>query len=209
MRIFRKILWWLVGGVVLCLALLFGCDFAVSNYSKEKTTSDIDQVKPVEYGLLLGTTPHTRYTRLKNYFFVYRINAAEDLYKSGKVKKILISGDQNSLDGINEVECMRDSLVAHGVNVADIVLDGEGYSTIESVENAIEKYHINTFIVISQRFQNERAIYLADHLGIEAHDITGFNAADPTSKQAAKTYAREYLARVKVFKDLITHRKSN
>ena len=55
-----------------------------------------------------------------------------------------------------------------------------------------------------QRFHNERAIYLTEHLGYEVHDIQGYNAADPTSKMALMTYVREYFARVKVFVDILT-----
>ena len=67
-----------------------------------------------KYGLLLGTTPQTRIGRKTNQFFRYRIDAAVTLYDAGKICKILISGDENSLDGMNEVECMRDSLIARG-----------------------------------------------------------------------------------------------
>lgn len=70
-------------------------------------------------GLLLGTTPQARIGRITNQFFIYRIDAAEQLYKAGKIDQILISGDENSLDGVNETECMRDSLVARGVPASD------------------------------------------------------------------------------------------
>ena len=121
-----------------------------------------------------------------------------------KIKRILISGDENSLDGVNEVECMKDSLIAHGVDANDIILDGKGFRTLDAVVRAVKVYNIHSFIVISQRFHNERAIYLTEHLGYEVHDIQGYNAADPTSKMALMTYVREYFARVKVFVDILT-----
>ena len=43
------------------------------------------------------------------------------MYKEGRIERILISGEENSLDGINDPECKRDSLVAHGVPVSDII----------------------------------------------------------------------------------------
>ena len=99
---------------------------------------------------------------------------------------------------------MKDSLIAHGVDVNDIILDGKGFRTLDAVVRAVKVYNVHSFVVISQRFHNERAIYLAEHLGHEVHDIQGYNAADPTSKTALITYVREYFARVKVFVDIFT-----
>jgi len=93
-------------------------------------------------------------------------------------------------------------LVARGVDAERIMLDGKGFRTLESVERAVEVYNAHSFVVISQRFHNERAIYLAEHLGLDVHGITGYNAADATSNMAILTYIREYPARIKVFGDI-------
>ena len=164
----------------------------------------VNEVEATDVGLLLGTTPQTRIGRRQNQFFMFRIDAAEQLYKAGKVQRILISGDANSLDGVNEVECMRDSLVARGVPMDVIMLDGSGFRTLDSVVRAVEVFGVHSFVVISQRFHNERALYLADHLGLDVQDVCGFNAADSTSNMAILTYIREYLARVKMFMDILT-----
>lgn len=194
-----------IGVVILtCLTSLFVCNRMIVNNAKGKTFYEIDSITPSNYGLLLGTTPQTRIGRRTNNFFKYRISATEQLYKAGKIKRILISGDENSLDGVNEVECMKDSLIAHGVDANDIILDGKGFRTLDAVDRAVKVYNIHSFVVISQRFHNERAIYLTEHLGLEVHDIQGYNAADPTSKMALMTYVREYFARVKVFVDILT-----
>ena len=115
--------------------------------------------------------------------------------------------DENSLDGVNEVVCMKDSLVARGVDAKDIVLDGKGFRTLDTVVRAVKVYDIHSFVVISQRFHNERAIYLTEHLGLDVHDIYGYNAADATSSLSILTYIREYFARVKVFLDLLTDKE--
>ena len=164
----------------------------------------VNEVEATDVGLLLGTTPQTRIGRRQNQFFMFRIDAAEQLYKAGKVQRILISGDADSLDGVNEVECMRDSLVARGVPMDVIMLDGSGFRTMDSVVRAVEVFGVHSFVVISQRFHNERALYLADHLGLDVQDVCGFNAADATSNMAILTYIREYLARVKMFMDILT-----
>ena len=193
--------------IVVCLALMLICNQIVVNNARGKAFSDIDSIKYNKVGLLLGTTPQARIGRITNYFFIYRIDAAEELYKAGKIEKILISGDENSLDGINEPECMRDSLVARGVPASDIILDGKGYRTICSVVNANKVYGLKSFTIISQKFHNERALYQAEHLGLDVENLQAYNAKMPQSRRAYITTIREYFARVKMFWDLVTSDK--
>ena len=188
-----------------CLALMLICNQIVVNNAKGKAYSDIDSIGHNKVGLLLGTTPQARIGRITNYFFIYRIDAAEELYRAGKIEKILISGDENSLDGINEPECMRDSLVARGVPASNIILDGKGYRTINSVINANKVFGLKSFTIISQEFHNERALYQAEHLGLDLENIQAYNAEMPKSRRAYLTSIREYFARVKMFWDLLTY----
>lgn len=189
---------------ILCITSMLICNQIVVNNAEGKVFSDIDSIKYNKVGLLLGTTPQARITKVKNYFFIYRIDAAEELYKAGKIEKILISGDENSLDGINEPECMRDSLVARGVPERAIILDGKGYRTINSVINANKLYGLKSFTIISQEFHNERALYQAEHLGLDVENLQGCNAKMPKSRRAFLTTIREYFARVKMFIDLMS-----
>ena len=190
-----------------CVALLFICNLLVVNNARGKAFSEIDSIKYNKVGLLLGTTPQARLTKVTNYFFIYRIDAAEQLYKAGKIDLILISGDENSLDGVNEPECMRDSLVARGVPKSAIILDGKGYRTICSVVNANKVYGLKSFTIISQEFHNERALYQVEHLGLNIENIQAYNAKMPKSRRAYLTSIREYFARVKLFWDLLTYKE--
>lgn len=203
-KLVKRILALICIASLLCIALLLLCNQLVVSNAKGRLYDSVNEVENTEVGLLLGTTPQTRIGRRPNQFFKFRIDAAEQLYKAGKIEKILVSGDANSLDGVNEVECMRDSLVARGVPVNVIMLDGSGFRTLDSVVRAVEVFGVHSFVVISQRFHNERAIYLAEHLGLDIQRISGFNAADATSNMAILTYIREYLARVKMFMDIFT-----
>ena len=204
-KVAKKILWTTCVMSFVCIFLMIICNQIVVNNTQGKVFSDIDSIKYNKVGLLLGTTPQARIGRIKNYFFIYRIDAAEELYKAGKIEKILISGDENSLDGINEPECMRDSLVARGVPASDIILDGKGYRTICSVVNANKVYGLKSFTIISQKFHNERALYQAEHLGLDVENLQAYNAKMPTSRLAYLTTIREYFARVKMFMDLINY----
>ena len=204
MKYLKYLMLTIIIGITLCLALMLGCDFLVTQHAKGKIYDDVETIPYREVGLLLGTTPQTRIGGYINRFFVFRINAAEKLFKAGKVSKILISGDEDSLDGVNEVVSMRDSLIVRGVPAEAILLDGKGFRTIVSVERANKVFGLNTFTIITQQFHNERAIYQADHLGLGLEDIIAYNAESPRSAMALLIYAREYLARVKMFWDLVT-----
>lgn len=201
-KVIKKSAWAICIFVVACITLMLVCNQIVVNNAKRKVFSDIDSIKYNKVGLLLGTTPRARLTGVTNYFFIYRMDAAEQLYKAGKIEKILISGDEDSLDGINEPECMRDSLLARGVPESAIILDGKGYRTICSVVNANKVYGLKSFTIISQEFHNERAIYQAEHLGLDIENIQAYNAEMPKSRRAFLTTIREYFARVKMFMDL-------
>ena len=202
-KVAKKLLWITCIISFVCIVLMLICNQIVVNNAKGKAFSDIDSIKYNKVGLLLGTTPQARIGRITNYFFIYRIDAAEELYKAGKIEQILISGDENSLDGINEPECMRDSLVARGIPASDIILDGKGYRTINSVINANKVYGLKSFTIISQKFHNERALYQAEHFGLDMENIQGYNAKMHKSRRAFLTTIREYFARVKMFIDLM------
>ena len=200
---------WIVSFITFsCLALMLICNQIVVNNAEGKAFSDIDSIKYNKVGLLLGTTPQARITKVKNYFFIYRLDAAEQLYRAGKIEKILISGDEYSLDGVNEPECMRDSLVARGIPERAIILDGKGYRTINSIVNANKVFGLKSFTIISQEFHNERALYQAEHLGLDVENLQAYNAKMPKSRRAYITTIREYFARVKMFWDLFISKES-
>ncbi len=97
---------------------------------------------------------------------------------------------------------MKNDLIAKGVPEDRIFEDFAGFRTLDSVVRAKEIFGQDDITIISQKWHNERAIYLA-----EANDINaiGFNAKGVkiTYRFGLKTRIREYFARVKVFIDLI------
>ena len=206
-RVVKIGLWSACIMAVICIALLLICNQVVASNAKGKAFSELNSIEPTRWGLLLGTTPHTRIGHRQNMFFKYRIDAAEQLYKAGKVSYILISGDENSLDGVNEVVCMKDSLVARGVPTDIIYLDGKGFRTLDSVVRACKKYGIKSFVIISQQFHNERALYLAENLNLDIENIQAYNAESPDTGWSFLTYAREYLARIKMFWDILNDKQ--
>jgi SanA protein len=198
----KKITLILFIGLLFIVSTIMLCHYSVVWNANGKIYTKIEDIPASDIGLLLGTPPQTRYGGMSNSFFNYRIDAAEALYKAGKIGYLLISGDDNSLNGLNEVQCMKDSLIIRGIPASVIFLDGKGLRTFDSVVRTNTLFGVKSFTVISQKFHNERAIYLAEHLNLDIEKVQAFNAKSPTSKLSLLTYLREYLARVKMFIDI-------
>ena len=158
MKKYKILSYTVIGAVITILLLLATCNYIICSNAKDRLYKDVDSIPQSEVGLLLGTTPQTRIRHKPNQFFKYRIDATESLYKAGKIKLILISGDGNSLDGINEVECMKDSLVSRGIPKNAFILDEKGFRTLDAVVRATKVYDVHSYVVISQKFHCERAI---------------------------------------------------
>lgn len=193
----------LLSAFALVAAVAYGCSAIVSSSAEDRVYDNVQDVPKTDIALLLGTSPTSRITGKTNYFYVYRLDAAAELYKAGKVKRILVSGDESSHNGVDETQEMRQGLIDRGLPDQAILCDGKGYRTEASIRNAHENFGLRSFTIISQRFHNERAIYLADHMGLQFDRVQAYNAAQPDHLLSYITYAREYLARVKLFLDLI------
>ena len=185
----------------LTVLLVVVCDLRVRSYARGRLFDQLASVPHRHAALLLGTSSAFRDGR-PNLYFQYRIDAADALMRAGKVDKILVSGD-NRHQSYNEPQMMRRALLSRGVPDSLIVLDYAGFRTLDSVVRAREVFGQDSYIVVSQRFHNERAVFLAARHGIDA---VGFNARDVRRLRALRMHARELLARVKVFLDLATHR---
>lgn len=187
-----------VSAIVVIITLTVYANNVISSTSANYLYDDINKVSPVKVGLLLGTSNKLS-NGSANDFFYFRIEAAVELYQQGKIKSILVSGD-NSKSYYNEPQEMKKELIKRGVPDSVIYLDYAGFRTLDSVIRAREIFGQNSYVVISQKFHNERAVFIARKNGIEAF---GFNAKEVTAYKGFKTKIREYFARDKVFVDFI------
>lgn len=183
--------------------LLVGSYAYVEYVSRGKTYASISQIPKNTVGLLLGTSPISSYTKKANPYYYYRIDAAVRLYKSGKIDRILISGD-NSTKTYSEPDMMKNDLVKRGVPSNHIYLDFAGFRTLDSVVRAKKVFKLNEFTIISQEFHNERAICLAQWYGIKA---IGYNARDISKRKGIMVQIREIFARVKLVLDMIVNKQ--
>ena len=164
--------------------------------SRGRIFSDVSQIPPTRVGLVFGTTD--RVGGRENLYFRYRIDAATEVWNAGKIETLIVSGDNRSRY-YNEPEKMRQALVRRGIPADRIVCDYAGLRTLDSVVRAKEIFGADTVLFISQRFQNERAIYLAKAHGLNAY---GYAARDEESRAGLKTRLREVGARVKMWLDV-------
>jgi SanA protein len=183
-------------GLLLVLSGLAATYFTAFWTSRGRLFNEVAAVPPTQVGLVFGTSD--RANGRENLYFRYRIDAAVRLWKAGKLKTLIVSGDNRSRY-YNEPEKMKQALSERGIPAERIVCDYAGLRTLDSVVRAKEVFGAVSILFISQRFQNERAIYLAKANGIKAY---GFNAQDVATQAGLKTQIREVGARVKMWLDV-------
>lgn len=194
---FRKFLKFCLALSILLAIILFACYRLVSSTAKRYLYSIVADVPVNKVGLLLGTSKYLANGR-PNLFFTNRITAAVALYKADKIKYIIASGD-NSTVNYNEPQAMKDDLVQQGIPDSLIILDYAGFRTFDSILRCKEIFGQTDFTIISQPFHNERALFIAQKNGIKA---VAFNATDVSKYNGFKTKVREVFARTKAVLDI-------
>lgn len=192
----KRVLWMIGAAVILAAGFVAWANYAAVHASRGKLFDDVTKVPASRVGLVFGTTD--RFQDRENLYFRYRIDAAEKLWRAGKIKIILVSGD-NREKYYNEPEKMKRALINRGIPEDRIACDYAGLRTLDSVVRAKEVFGLNEAVFISQRFHNERAVYLAEANGMK---VTAFNAQDVATRGGLKTKLREVGARVKMWLDV-------
>lgn len=206
MRLSRKLLRRTYQGLVLVSVLaLAPMTWAWLDSSPHRVVADtggwLGRVPPSQAALVLGAglwglrpTP----------MLARRLDIAAELYRTGKVRALLLSGD-NSRKTYDEPTAMRDYLLAKGVPGRVMVLDYAGFDTWDSCVRARKVFGALRVTVVTQQFHLPRAVALCRTAGLEA-----FGVGDDSTKQWAGTtyvYAtRELFATAKAFADaLVLH----
>lgn len=192
----RNLAWLGFGAIAAVALVILYANLTAIWASRGRLTNDVTKIPETRVGLVFGTTD--RVDGQENLYFRYRIDAAAEVWKSGKLETLILSGD-NLTPYYNEPEKMKQALIKLGIPPDRIVCDGRGLRTLDSVVRVKEVYGADSVLLISQRFQNERAIYLAKANGIDAY---GYNAQDVETHAGMKTKLREVGARVKMWLDV-------
>ena len=193
----RAMRWTLVGVAALCVGVWL-CNVWIISATESRVYENLSAAPARDVALVLGARRTTPDGRWSNPHFAHRIEAAAALYRAGKVKRLLVSGD-NHVRGYDEPSDMRDALVAAGVPVEAVVLDYAGFRTLDSVVRAKEVFGQTRLMVVSERFHNYRALFICRHYGIDA---VAFNAQPVSLRVSRWPAVREWFARVKVVLDL-------
>jgi SanA protein len=185
----------------LVLISILACNIWIVSSTDSRNFYRLDKLPSNDVGLVLGTSKAVQRGK-ENLFFKYRMEAAARLYKEGKVKFLILSGNHDSIF-YNEPNDMKKALMALGVPENVMTLDFAGFRTYDSIIRCKDVFNQQKFTIISQPTHNARALFLANQLGVDA---VAFAAQDVPS--GYKTYLREYLARPKAILDVYLFERS-
>lgn len=202
MRKVKKI--WIVVLIICILSVITVAlvNVTITRIGNKFIYNSVDSIPHNHCALVLGTSKYL-WNGKRNLYYTNRIKAAVELYNHNKIDFIIVSGD-NRKRNYNEPITMYNDLVAAGIPNKKIILDYAGFRTLDSVVRGKEVFGQDKFIIVSQSFHNQRAIYIARKKGIEA---IAFNAEDSSSKIAFKVQLREVAARMLVIFDMATSRQ--
>jgi SanA protein len=192
--IFIKRFWLKVILLVLIIVISsFWSNYYVASSTKHQIISQMEEIPKKKVGLVLGASKFLG-NGIRNPYFYNRIEAAAALFHEGKISHVLVSGD-NHIKGYNEPEDMKEALMELGVPENCITMDFAGFRTYDSVVRAKEIFGVSDCVIISQRFHLERALFIANHVGVAA---VGYPAKDVGYRGVN---LREFGAKYKAFLD--------
>lgn len=188
---------WLFRISVPVLFIGIACFIWVQQENKNKITANENELPACKVALVLGTARWLE-GGSQNLYFTYRMQAAGKLFAQGKIKKIILSGD-NRVNEYNEPREMKKALTKMGIPDSCLIADYAGVRTFDSMVRCKEVFGQDSIIVISQEFHNERALFIANRINLTAF---GYNAQKVTSQKTYRMLAREFFSRIKCVLDL-------
>jgi SanA protein len=187
-----------LGALALVLAVFaWLAEQRLERLSAPYLVNDPAQLPQVEVALVLGAAPIGPEGGLNRYL-EYRLDAAAAVWRAGKVKYLVVSGERQEPD-YDEPSAMRARLMARGVPPDVIYRDFGGVRTWDSVLRARTVFGQDRMIVVSQAFHAARAVFLAREKGIEAW---GLAARDVDRAYSIFTELRRYPSAVRAFYDV-------
>jgi len=186
-----------IGFIMIFVLQILFCNKVIIETSKNKIYSQLYELPNIKTALVLGTSKYLINGR-ENLYFKNRIDRTVQLYKSGKINYIIVSGDNGS-SSYDEPTLMKADLVKAGIPSSQIVCDYAGFRTLDSIIRAKVVFGCDEIVIISQKFHLERALYLAQRNNMKAF---GLKAKDVPYWYNRSGYYREKLARVKAVYDV-------
>jgi len=185
--------------VLVCLffGFVFGINWYVLKSSESKIFNDKEKLNTAYTCIVLGARVYNN-GQLSAYL-QDRVDAALELYREGKIKRFLLSGDHGTKE-YDEVNSMKNYLNKRGVPNEDIFLDHAGFNTYNSMVRALKVFQVKDCIIVSQDYHLPRAIFIANNIGLNAQGFATSSQRFPTASFNKK---REVLARSKSFLEVL------
>jgi SanA protein len=169
-----------IGGAALVLTLAaWLAERRMAREAARWSFATVAEAPIVDMALVLGTAPIGPEGG-PNRYFVYRLDTAAALWKAGKARTLLVSGNRTG-DSYDEPAAMQAGLIARGVPFEAIRQDTEGFRTRASVLRARDVYGQSRLLIVSQRFHLGRALYIAHQAGMEAWGVDARDVDMPYS----------------------------
>ena len=202
----RPLLWTSVAVVVLlilvALVVVLASSLAITSSAGRHIVKSLQDAPKVKAAIVLGARVYGDGT--PSPMLADRLATGIALYKTGKVQKLLLSGDHGQTT-YDEVNAMRKFCLDQGVPDQDIFMDHAGFDTYETMYRARDVFKVTDCLVVTQGFHLPRAVYIARTLGLDA---TGVSADLRPYPSEWRNDLREWPARVKAFFQLhMTHPK--
>lgn len=193
----KRLVAWLVlvalAAAVACAGLLLWVEYSTAPFIVAAGAAPVAGVAIVPGASIISST--TLSVVLQE-----RVDEAMALYNAGKVKKILVTGDNATLS-YDEVEPAGRYLRAHGIPPQDIFLDHAGFDTYSSMFRAKAVFGVTSALIVSQPFHLPRAVFIARALGLSAWGVEAGAGEAYTFNRL-----REVPATLKALFDLAMHR---
>ncbi len=172
------------------------------SYRYELSETSIADIPSRDTAIVFGAALRKKGTE-PSAFLTWRVNTAVELYKAGKVKHLLMSGDGSYYDH-DEPVVMQKVAMAQGVPEKDIWLDKFGFDTYDSCTRAKKYRQVTSAIVVTQGYHEPRAVFTCRYVGI---DTIGVNAqSEPGEGWSLYAIAREWLSTDKLFVQLLVNK---
>jgi SanA protein len=185
------------------VVFLIACNMWVILSTDNQVYTELREIPASKVALVLGTSKRFADGR-PNTYFENRINAAARLYKEGKIKHLILSGD-NRTKYYNEPRDMKNALLQRGIPEEAITLDYAGLRTLDSMARSKLIFDQDELIVVTQKFHSYRAVFIGEYYDIKT---LAYAADDLPLRESMNILFREFLARPMAVLDLYVLRKA-
>lgn len=182
------------------LAIVLVANYLVHHDTDKLVYNNVNEIPKSKVAIIFGAgiTGNKPSRYLKD-----RLDAGIRLYKSNKVDKILLSGD-NGREEYDELTVMKLYCYENGVDTNKIYIDCAGFDSYSTMYRAKHIFKIDTAILVTQRYHLNRCLYIGEKLGVKVY---GLNANQGIYKGYKYYAAREYLSISKATLDVLRNRK--